>query len=50
MKKNLKSKKVTKKKKVKKMPQYQIDGIKIFDMLTKISKPSGIKDVVKWMR
>ena len=32
-----------------KMPQYQIEGIKIMEMLKKLQRPSGIKDAVEWL-
>ena len=36
-------------KKKKKMPLYQIEGMKIFAMMKKISHPTGLKDAVKFI-
>lgn len=33
----------------KKMPLYQIEGIKIYNALEKIRRPLGIKDAVKYL-
>ena len=50
MKKKFQNTKLLKKKKPEKLTKMQKEGLEIMRILEKLQRPSGIKDVVKWMR